>query len=78
MACRDDVYVRYDDLLVRVGAFTIKSPDGLSYTVLLNPKHSYSAQQMHLKHELEHIEAGDFDRDDLTADQIETERHKEN
>jgi hypothetical protein len=66
---RDDIRVICIDLPVRCKAFTITG-DGF-YNIYLNSRHTYEQNVKSLKHELRHIENGDFDKVHKKVDEIE-------
>ena len=61
------------DLPVKCRAFTIVS-DGF-YNVYLNSRHTYETNVKSLKHELKHINNGDFDKS-VNVDEIEAKTHE--
>lgn len=61
------------DLPVRCKAFTI-ADDGF-YNVYLNSRHTYETNVKSLKHELKHINNGDFDKS-VSVDEIEAITHE--
>ena len=67
------------DLPPHIGGFTKKTfADGEDwYTVILNARLTDERQREAYEHEMDHIEAGDLERMDLTADELEYCRHKE-
>jgi len=65
--------VRVVDLPVRIKGTTVLNPDG-SYTVLINARHSYCTQRKACRHEMDHIDDGDFDGSD-SVDAIEQRAH---
>lgn len=60
---------------VRCKAFTIVSDE--FYNIYLNSRHTYEQNLKSLKHELRHINNGDFDIVNTDVDILECERHKE-
>lgn len=65
--------VRVIDMPVRIKGTTVLNPDG-SYTVLINARHSYFTQRQACRHEMDHIDGGDFDGSD-SVDAIEQRAH---
>lgn len=64
------------DLPHTIDGFTKKTvaSDGDWYTIILNARLNNERQREAYEHEMEHIEAGDFDLK-CTADEIEKLRH---
>lgn len=62
-----------DELPLTCGGFARKNEDD-TYTIVLNPKHSYHQQRATYIHELEHIMNQDHDRD-CHVNLIEAARH---
>lgn len=56
-----DVNVVLADLPGTISAYTVANPD-FSYTVVLNSRLNYERQQKAYKHEIDHIENGDYDK----------------
>lgn len=67
------VNVRFLQLPCRVKAFTTKNEDD-SYTIILNSRLNYEQQLKSYKHELDHIQNNDFDKEDV--DVIEYYAHE--
>lgn len=67
----DDIIVRYIDLPYRVPA-AVKRDENDDYNVYINSHLSYGEQEQAKKHELNHIENGDYDN----ADDIRTIEHR--
>lgn len=65
--------VHYMDMPNKIRAFTAKKDD--YYTICLNSKLSYEQNIKSLKHELRHIENGDFD-ESINVDEIEMRTHE--
>lgn len=51
----------------------VRNPDD-SYTILTDPNDSFERRMMTVKHELDHINGGDFNIEDVQ--QIEADSHK--
>ena len=68
-----DVNIQLRDMPCRIRGFTRANPD-MSYTIVLNARLNHEMLMSVYLHEIEHIEGGDFHRDDLTAGEIEEER----
>ena len=66
------VTVRLIDMPVRIKGFTRPNPDG-SYTMLLNSRHSRSTLANTYRHEMEHVDSGDFEQ--VSVDLIERMAH---
>lgn len=72
----DYVKVIYADLPPRVKGMFVKTFDEEEcYTIVLNSRLSAEQNRKTYEHELKHIEARDFDQEDMTADEIEYVRH---
>ena len=67
------MHVIIKDLPCRISGFTKKTGD--YYTIVLNARLNEERQREAYKHEMEHIEEGDFDRS-CSADVIECVRHE--
>lgn len=67
------MHVIIEDLPCRISGFTKKVDD--HYTIVLNARLNDERQKAAYRHELEHIEEGDFDRS-CDADVIEYFRHE--
>lgn len=65
----NEIIYRYIDAPTTVRAFTIVDENG-DYNVYVNSSLSPEARERAIKHELKHIEQGDFDKD-LPAHLIE-------
>lgn len=63
----------YADLPNTVGGYTIASPDDY-FTVVLNQNHCYDQNIKTYRHELAHIQNGDFDFN-CSADMLEICAH---
>lgn len=66
------INVKLVDLPVRIKGFTRSNPDG-SYTMLLNARHSHITQMHTYRHEMDHIDDGDFEQ--ANVDVIERMAH---
>ena len=55
-----DINVVLANMPVRIKAYTRKNAD-LSYTIVLNSAHSREQNEISYKHEMDHIEHGDYD-----------------
>lgn len=55
------IFVRYEDMELCVRGFTKRDKDG-NFNIYLNSRYCYSQLQKTLKHELDHIRKGDFDK----------------
>lgn len=66
------INVKLVDLPVRIKGFTRPNPDG-SYTMLLNARHSRITQMHTYRHEMDHIDDGDFEQ--ANVDVIERMAH---
>lgn len=69
----DSIRVMCVDLPTCCKAFTVAS-DGF-YNIYLNSRQTYEQNKKSLLHELEHIENGDFDKEDTDVDLLEHSRH---
>ncbi len=69
-----DVNYRYEEMPISIKAFTRCNPDN-TYTIVMNPKHSYETLMRSCKHELDHIARGDYDRTDVPIQVVESEAH---
>lgn len=69
----DNTRVICIDLPVSCKAFTIAN-DGF-YNIYLNSRHTYEQNKKSLKHELKHINNGDFDKN-VNVDEIEARTHR--
>ena len=74
-AAMNDVTIIFIDLPTTVRSF-VKSNSDQSYTVVINSKLSAEMQRNAYRHELEHIESGDYEKD-VEADLIEIRAHHE-
>ena len=63
------------DLPTKVYSFVRQNPDG-SYTIVLNARLSAEDRLRHYRHELNHIDNCDFEKEE-TADEIEAYAHRE-
>ena len=70
------IQIEKESMPVTINAFTVKQESPRRYIVALNSNKSRMRQLLALLHELGHILHRDFDRDNLTADQIEAKRHR--
>jgi hypothetical protein len=61
-----EYYIRYIDLPCRVKGVTVMDEEGF-FNVYINAKLSYKCQWQTIKHELTHIQRGDF----FKADKLE-------
>lgn len=68
-----DVNVVLADLPSRIAAYTVANPD-FSYTIVVNARLNFERQQKACRHEMFHIENGDYDRKH-SADLIECYAH---
>ncbi len=68
------VTTRLYDLPTRIKGFVRKNSDE-TYTIVINSRISYESQLECYKHEMGHIENGDFDKD-IPVDEIEAEAHR--
>ena len=62
------------DLPTTVYSFVRQNPNG-SYTIVINARLSAEDQMRHYRHEVDHIENHDFEKD-MTADEIEVMAHR--
>ena len=62
------------DLPTTIAAYVVSNPD-LSYTIVLNARLTFERRMEAYKHELRHIENGDYER--RSADLIELYAHKQ-
>lgn len=69
-----DVNTIYRNFPTSQASLVRENPDG-SFTIILNARMDHETLMKAYKHELEHIKHDDFNSD-LTADEIEKERHK--
>ena len=67
------MHVIITDLPCRISGFTKKTGD--YYTIVLNARLNEERRRAAYRHEVEHIEEGDFDRS-CDADEIEYVRHE--
>lgn len=67
----NDIVLRFVNLPVSIGGYTILDSDG-DYNIFINSRMSFEKQLKTYKHELTHIDNGDFYRKE-TADVIEKE-----
>ena len=72
MVNESEYCIRYIDLPCSVRAFTVE--DNGFYNIYVNSRHCYSQNVKSIKHELEHINKGDFDCS-LPIDALENKRH---
>lgn len=67
------IFVYYEDLPGKTKALVVNS--GVDeYTIYLNVKNTYEQNIISYRHELAHIENGDYDND-RDVDHVENERH---
>lgn len=71
---QDDIRVIFRDMPPSIRAVTSTQDD--FFTVIINSRCSHAAQKEAYKHELSHIEGGDFDKFLEEASEIEIKRHK--
>ena len=64
---------RFMEMPTKIRAFTVRDAD-FDYTICINSRISYEQQLEAYKHELKHINHGDFDNDDVQ--QVEAEAHR--
>lgn len=69
-----DVNVILADMPTSIPGYTVSNPD-LTFTIVLNSRLNYERQLEAYKHEVNHIENGDFDRK-CSADIIECYAHR--
>lgn len=69
----NDIFVKKVNLPVSIGAYTIRDKNS-DFTVFINARSNYERQLESYFHELEHINNGDFDKEE-TADSIELKTH---
>lgn len=63
----DAVIVRVIDLPFGVRGMTVKDEEG-DYNIYLNGKYSPNIRAVAFRHEVDHIQSGDFYRDDKVRD----------
>lgn len=68
-----DVNCIYLDMPASIKSFTVSNPD-MSYTIVLNAKHTREQHLISYHHEMTHIENGDFDKR-CSTDLIEIYAH---
>lgn len=71
---KDGVFVRLYKLPTTIRGFSRKNED-MTYTIVLNSRLNSEMQKKCFKHEMKHIDNGDFDRSD-DVDAVEVEAHK--
>lgn len=71
---RDDINVVLTDMPCTIKEYVVSNKD-LTYTVVLNAKHSYETRLKAYAHALSHIDNGDFEKS-CSADVIEVYAHK--
>ena len=64
------------DLPCDVGGFVWENPETLEKVCFLNSRLTHEANKNTALHEIDHVKNNDFDSD-KSADEIESERHKE-
>lgn len=69
----DDVITRFIDLPTTIGGYTLRNQDG-DYNIVINSRMSREKQLETYRHELDHIQNGDF-HSTKTADLIEIHAH---
>ena len=67
------IQTRILDLPVGVSSFVLEEDE--FYTIVLNARLSAEDQVRHYRHEVDHIENHDFEKD-MTADEIEVLAHR--
>lgn len=70
----DTINVVMADMPTTIKEYVVANPD-LSYTIVLNPRHSHMQLLNAYHHAMKHIENGDFDKD-CSADLIEIYAHE--
>ena len=72
----NNIVVRYRDLPTTIKAYVVRCFDSgdIFYTIIINSRISYEQQREAYKHEMSHIECGDFSCE-YPADYIESMRH---
>lgn len=70
-----EIYTTLTDLPTTIYSFVRQNHDG-SYTVVLNARLSAEDRLRHYRHEIDHIENCDFEKEE-TADEIEAYAHRE-
>ena len=72
---RDNVRVVLQDPPTRIKGFVLPDATDDFYTIILNARHSRETNIETYKHELDHIENGDFYKDE-SANEIELRAHR--
>lgn len=70
----DTINVVMSDMPTTIKEYVVANPD-LSYTIVLNPRHSHMQLLNAYHHAMKHIENGDFDKD-CSVDLIEIYAHE--
>lgn len=70
----DTINVVMADMPTTIKEYVVSNPD-LSYTIVLNPRHSHMQLLNAYHHAMKHIENGDFDKD-CSVDLIEIYAHE--
>lgn len=68
------VTTRLCDMPTGIKGFVRHNNDD-SYTIVINSRLSYDIQRECYKHEMAHLQQGDFDHQELDVDDIEVEAH---
>lgn len=71
----DNINVVLADMPTTIKEYVVANKD-MSYTIVLNSRHSYETRFKAYNHAMKHIINGDFDKDS-SADLIEIYAHKE-
>ena len=70
----DDIFTYLMDMPTTISGYTVRDRNG-DYNVFLNSRLSYERRAIAYKHEVEHIQEGDFYKTE-SADLIEIHAHK--